>query len=73
MGREFGTGQVESWVARMNDETLAAIRAGLDETVVADAWKQGRKLTADEAVGLALDSLGAAGAIAGSRSASGRP
>ncbi len=68
MGREFGTGQVESWVARMNDETLAVIRAGLDETVVAKAWEEGRKLTADEAVGLALDSLGAAAATAGSRS-----
>jgi len=37
--------------------TLTAIRSHLDETAIAEAWEQGRALTADEAVRLALDSL----------------
>ncbi len=45
------------WVARMNEETLVAIRTQLDEAAVAQAWEQGRALTADAAVALALDSL----------------
>jgi tetratricopeptide (TPR) repeat protein len=43
------------WVTEMNDETLAIIRAQLDEAAFAEAWEQGRKLTLDEAVALALD------------------
>ncbi|MEP7224290.1 MAG: tetratricopeptide repeat protein, partial [Actinomycetota bacterium] len=45
------------WVARMNEETLAAIRTQLDEAAFAQAWEQGRALTADAAFALALDSL----------------
>jgi predicted ATPase len=51
-------GGSESWVARMNEETLATIRTQLDEAAFAEAWEQGRALTLDEAVALALDSLG---------------
>jgi len=52
------------------DETLAHIRAQVDEAAFADAWEQGAKLTLDEAVAHALDSLDQppAGATAGSRS-----
>ena len=44
------------WGEKRNDETLAAIRAQLDEAAFAEAWEQGQALTADEAVALALDS-----------------
>jgi predicted ATPase len=46
-----------TWVARMNEETQATARAQLDDGAFAEAWEQGRKLTADEAVALALDAL----------------
>jgi hypothetical protein len=52
-----------------NDKTLAKIRAALDGLAFAEAWEAGRRLSADGAVSLALDSLGAAAATAGSRSA----
>ena len=45
------------WVARMNEKTLTIIRTQLDEAAFAEAWEQGRTLTADEAVALALDAL----------------
>jgi hypothetical protein len=41
----------------MNKETLAAIRARLDESAFAEAWEQGQVLTIDEAVVLALESI----------------
>ena len=44
------------WVARMHEETLTTIRTQLDEVAFAEAWEQGRALTADEAVALALES-----------------
>jgi predicted ATPase/class 3 adenylate cyclase len=50
-------GVSEAWVARMNEETLSAIRARLDESAFAEAWEQGRTLTIEEAVALALGSL----------------
>jgi predicted ATPase len=53
---EIGAARVR-WVARMNDATLAAIRPQLDDASFTEAWEQGRALTADEAVALALDSL----------------
>ncbi len=40
----------------MNERTLTAIRAQLDEAAFAEAWEQGRALAVDEAVTLALDS-----------------
>jgi hypothetical protein len=50
-------GVSEAWVGRMNEETLAEIRRQLDEPAFAEAWDEGRKLTADEAVELALAEL----------------
>jgi predicted ATPase/class 3 adenylate cyclase len=47
------------WLAQMNEETLITVRAQLDEAAFAEAWEHGRALTADEALALALDSLGA--------------
>ena len=49
-------GGVSSWVAEMNEKTLAIIRAQLDDAALAEAWEQGQALTVDEAVALALDS-----------------
>ena len=45
------------WLERLNDHTLRITRAQLDAPVFAEAWEQGRTLTFDEAVALALDSL----------------
>jgi predicted ATPase len=42
---------------RINEKTLTGIRAQLDDADFAEAWEQGRALTADEAVALALDAL----------------
>ena len=42
------------WIAKMTDEALARIRSELDESVFAEAWEEGRRLSADEAVALAL-------------------
>ena len=53
---EIGVG--ESWVRRMNEETLTTIRGQLDDAAFAQAWEHGLTLTTDEAVTLALDSLG---------------
>jgi predicted ATPase/class 3 adenylate cyclase len=58
MRAESGSALVESWVVRMNEVTLTAIRDRLDEVAIAEAWEQGRALTADEAVALTLDLLG---------------
>jgi tetratricopeptide (TPR) repeat protein len=49
-------GVSEAWVTRMNEQTLDAIRARLDEPAFAEAWEQGRTLTIDEAFALALES-----------------
>jgi predicted ATPase/class 3 adenylate cyclase len=46
-----------SWAEAMMEETLTTIRTQLDEAAFAEAWEEGRKLTADEAVALALESL----------------
>jgi predicted ATPase/class 3 adenylate cyclase len=47
-----------SWFAELNEGILAPIRTQLDEAAFGEAWERGRTLTADEAVALALDSLG---------------
>ena len=52
-----GLGASVPWVTRMNEKTLATIRAQLDEDAIAEAWEQGRLLTADKAVALALEDL----------------
>jgi predicted ATPase len=49
------------WLRRGNDEALALIRARLDEAEFARAWEQGRTLSAEEAVELALDSSRSSG------------
>jgi len=46
------------WLTSITDQALSAIRAQLDEAAFADAWEHGQTLTADQAVGVALDSLG---------------
>lgn len=43
-------------VVKMNEQTLATIRTQLDGEALAEAWEQGRALTIDDAVALALDS-----------------
>ena len=43
------------WVAKMREAALVAIRQELDDAAVAKAWEEGLKLTADEAVALAVD------------------
>jgi predicted ATPase len=50
-------GVKEPWVDTLNKETLTTIRGQLDDAVLAVAWEEGRKLTADEAVALAMESL----------------
>jgi predicted ATPase/class 3 adenylate cyclase len=50
-------GVSEAWVMRMNEQTLSAIRDQFDESAFAEAWEQGRALTIDEAVELALGEL----------------
>ena len=47
----------ESWLKKINEETLTLTRRQLDEAAFAEASEQGRKLTADQAVALALNSL----------------
>ena len=54
---ELGVAEEERWVARLNERTLAAIEAQLDEASIANAWEEGRELSADEAVELALHEL----------------
>jgi predicted ATPase len=45
------------WAVKLNEETLRAIRRQLDEAAFAEAWEEGRKLTLDEAVALALSEV----------------
>jgi len=52
---KIGAG-LESWAVEMNERTLTAIRLQLDEAAFTEAWEQGRALTVDEAVALALES-----------------
>src|SRR6185436_12100257 len=46
-----------SWIAEVKEQVLAIVHARLDEHEFAAAWEQGRALTVDEAVTLALDSV----------------
>lgn len=52
------TGSRRGWVAGLNEKTLATIREQLDETDLAEAWEQGKRLTLDDAVAHALASTG---------------
>ncbi len=47
----------ESWMTKETEEARAAVRAQLDEEAFAEAWEAGSKLSLDEAVALALDSV----------------
>jgi len=47
----------EAWLPADIQGTLTTIRTQLDEAALAEAWNQGRALTVDEAVALALDSV----------------
>jgi predicted ATPase len=48
--------KVPHYVARRNEETLSRIRAVLDEDAFSGAMEEGRTLTVDDAVAIALDS-----------------
>lgn len=45
------------WFATISRKTLAAIHTQLDNAAFAEAWRQGRVLTADEAVSLPAAAL----------------
>ena len=45
---------VPRWVERLNEGTLALVRARIEEAGIAEAWEKGAKLTIDDAVALAL-------------------
>jgi predicted ATPase/DNA-binding SARP family transcriptional activator len=59
--------EMPAHLAETNRRTLAVVRPQLDDAAFADAWEQGRTMTAGEAVALALDSLAAAGGSLESR------
>ncbi len=63
---ELGTTMLPHLVVE-NAKTLAKIHSALDGAALAGARDQGRKLSADEAVAIALDSLAGATAGSGSR------
>jgi hypothetical protein len=52
------------WFARISTKTLAVIHSQLNDAAFANAWEEGLKMTAEEAVALALDSLATPGATA---------
>jgi tetratricopeptide (TPR) repeat protein len=45
------------WVTRMKEEALAAVRPNLDPADFDRAWREGRRLTPEKALTLALDAL----------------
>jgi len=53
---EVGSG--ETWVIRMNAETLTNVRAQIDDATLSQAWERGRALSLEDAAELALYSLG---------------
>ena len=54
---EIGAGLLP-FFGRVSEEALTATRAQLDDDAFAEAWEEGQALTLDEAVALALDSVG---------------
>jgi hypothetical protein len=48
---------LEAWVLEMDKKTLTAIRNQLDEAAFAKSWEEGKRLTLDQAVALALDDV----------------
>jgi predicted ATPase/class 3 adenylate cyclase len=55
---EIGESNAEPWLVRMNDQTRDMVRPLIDESATARAVEEGRKLSIDEAVTLALARLG---------------
>ncbi|MEO5704559.1 MAG: adenylate/guanylate cyclase domain-containing protein [Candidatus Limnocylindrales bacterium] len=51
-------GKAPPTLTRVDEVTLALVREQLSEAAFTEAWEEGRKLTTDEAVALALESLG---------------
>ena len=49
---------LRSWDPEFIDSIVGTIRERVDEDAFAEAWEQGRSLSADRAVALALDELG---------------
>jgi predicted ATPase/class 3 adenylate cyclase len=45
---------LELWAANERERTLASVRSALEEAAFAQAWEEGRRLSLDEAVALAL-------------------
>ena len=54
--REMGAGGMPN-VVRNHEEALAIIRGRLNDDVFAKAWQEGRKMSLDDAIALALTSL----------------
>jgi hypothetical protein len=54
---EINEGNAERWVLRMNDRTREMARPSIDDATAAAAAEEGRKLTVDQAVTLALHVL----------------
>jgi predicted ATPase len=46
---------IDPWLVKFNEETRTTNRGRLDETAIASAVEEGRKLTVDQAVALALE------------------
>jgi len=53
--RHRDIGGTQSWVTKMTEEASRAIRKQLDEAELTAAWAEGRGLSMDEAVRLAVD------------------
>ncbi len=51
-------GGTRFWVTSRNDEALALVRAQLDDAAFDEAWKEGKHLSVEEAVALAVASSG---------------
>ena len=51
-------GAIQPWVVELNDETRALVREQLGEAAYAEAYEQGRSLTADDAIAFAFAALG---------------
>jgi non-specific serine/threonine protein kinase len=58
MRDEIGAGVGPPYLAKLNEEALTAIHTQLDNDAFAEAWEDGKALTVDEAVALALGELG---------------
>jgi predicted ATPase/class 3 adenylate cyclase len=54
---EVNEDNADRWLVRWNDETLEMARSQIDHATAARAAEGGRRLTVDEAVSLALDTL----------------